>query len=83
MLVIKTSVLTTERHARKTGLAAQSDTDNAKLVFGHATLVACTLQRLPGGATGCGEIQELRCWKEYALREVGRSRNRNKTIASA
>jgi len=56
MLVIKTSVLTTERHARKTGPAAQSD--NVKLGFGHATLVARALQRLPGGAAGCGEIQE-------------------------
>jgi hypothetical protein len=81
--VIKISVLTTERLARKTGQAAHSDTDNAMLVFGHATLVARALQRLPSGTTGCGEIQELCSGKEYGHREVGRPRNRSKTTASA
>ncbi|MGH8760282.1 MAG: hypothetical protein ACREVW_12330, partial [Burkholderiales bacterium] len=66
--------MTTERHARKTGPAAQSD--NVMLVFGHATLVARALQRLPSGTTGCGEIQELCSWKEYGHQEVGRPRNR-------
>jgi hypothetical protein len=47
VFVITISVLTTERHARKTGPAAHSDTDNAMRNFGHATLVARALQRLP------------------------------------
>jgi len=55
--VIKISILTTGRLARKTGQAAHSDTDNAMLVFGHATLVARALQRLPGGAAGCGGMR--------------------------
>jgi len=79
--VIKISVLTTERHARKTAHAAHSD--NVMLIFGHATLVARALQRLPSGTTGCGEIQELCSGKEYGHREVGRPRNRSKTTASA
>jgi len=83
VIVIEISVLTTERLARKTEPAAQSDTDNATLVFGHATLVARALQRLPGGATGCGEIQELCSWKESARREFRRPRNRSKTTVSA
>jgi hypothetical protein len=83
--VIKISILTTGRLARKTGQAAHSDTDNAMLVFGHATLVARALQRLPGGAAGCGGMRRnsgVCSWEEFAHRQVVRPRNRKKTTVS-